>query len=139
MTIGAFVIILEKETDKFLLCHRRDKDLWNLPGGTVEEGESPWQAVLREVQEEIGLSSMALEKLVAVHFKPDKNDLVFTFLAFKNDEKPFLTDEADNIAYFSADEMPKNTAVLQKERIIEFFKNKGIKKKETVFFNQINK
>ncbi len=29
------------ERDRVLLCHRRDFDLWNLPGGRVEAGESP--------------------------------------------------------------------------------------------------
>jgi ADP-ribose pyrophosphatase YjhB (NUDIX family) len=136
MTVGAFVIILEKETDKFLLCHRQDKDAWNLPGGRVEDGESPWQAALREVKEEIGLSRIVLEKLVGVHFKPDKNDLVFTFLAFKNEELPLITDEADNIVYFSVDDMPQNTAVLQRERIVEFFKNRINSNFLSVFSNQ---
>ncbi len=31
-------------------------DLWNLPGGGMESGEMPWQAVIREVEveEEVG-------------------------------------------------------------------------------------
>src|SRR5438132_1020880 len=43
--IGAFAVILD-EQQRVLLCHRRDYDLWNLPGGRVESGESPWDAVL---------------------------------------------------------------------------------------------
>jgi ADP-ribose pyrophosphatase YjhB (NUDIX family) len=37
-TIGAFAIVFNDER-KVLLCHRRDYDLWNLPGGGVESGE----------------------------------------------------------------------------------------------------
>ncbi len=40
---------------RVLFCHRRDCDFWNLPGGGVESGEAPWQAVVREVREEVGL------------------------------------------------------------------------------------
>ncbi len=31
-----------------LLGHRRDRDLWTLPGGRVEPGELPTEAVLRD-------------------------------------------------------------------------------------------
>ena len=53
-TIGAFAIILDIQ-QRVLLCHRKDMDRWNLPGGGVMDGETPWQAVIREVREEVGL------------------------------------------------------------------------------------
>jgi len=34
-TIGAFAIIFD-DAGRVLLCHRRDIDVWNLPGGGVE-------------------------------------------------------------------------------------------------------
>lgn len=46
-TIGAFAVVLDKAS-RVLLCHRTDRDMWNLPGGRVEADESPWVAVLRE-------------------------------------------------------------------------------------------
>ncbi len=136
MTIGAFTIILDPETNTFLLCHRRDKDLWNLPGGRVEEGEAPWEAALREVKEEVGLTSIILSRLVGVNFKPDGNDMVFTFLAYKTEEKPSVSEEADDIKFFSLETMPENTSPKQKQRIIEFFNNKSSNKTETFFNNQ---
>jgi 8-oxo-dGTP diphosphatase len=46
--------------DTVLLCHRAiDRewypDTWDLPGGHVEANETPREAVLREVQEELGV------------------------------------------------------------------------------------
>ena len=35
--------------------HEPAKDLWSLPGGSVEEGETLSQAAVREVKEETGL------------------------------------------------------------------------------------
>ncbi|NOQ23290.1 MAG: NUDIX domain-containing protein [Candidatus Aegiribacteria sp.] len=53
-TLGAFAIIPD-DTGRVLLCHRRDFDAWNLPGGVVENGESRWFSVVREVKKETGL------------------------------------------------------------------------------------
>ncbi|WP_331745348.1 NUDIX hydrolase [Kitasatospora sp. NBC_01300] len=36
-----------------------DPDVWNMPGGNVEHGESPFDAALREAQEELGLDLAA--------------------------------------------------------------------------------
>ena len=40
---------------RVLLCQLTYKNDWDLPGGVVEVGESPQQAVSREVREELGL------------------------------------------------------------------------------------
>jgi 8-oxo-dGTP pyrophosphatase MutT (NUDIX family) len=42
--------------DRVLLCRLTYKNDWDLPGGVVEVGESPQLAVVREVQEELGLA-----------------------------------------------------------------------------------
>ena len=49
-----FALIFD-DRDRVLLCLRDDLNIWNLPGGGVELGESPWEAVVREVEEETGL------------------------------------------------------------------------------------
>ena len=53
--IAAFGFIFN-EQNEILLCHRLDYNLWNLPGGTMELGESPWECVIREAREETGLN-----------------------------------------------------------------------------------
>lgn len=49
------------EDGKVLLLYRRDEQHWEVPGGKVEEEESPTQAAVREAEEEIGVD-IALEK-----------------------------------------------------------------------------
>lgn len=51
---GVCAIITDGE-NRVLLEHRRDFDLWSLPGGAVELGESVLAALKREVLEETGL------------------------------------------------------------------------------------
>ena len=46
---------------KILLLYREDKEHWEVPGGKVEEGESPTEAAVREAEEEIG-AEVSLEK-----------------------------------------------------------------------------
>lgn len=41
---------------KVLACKRRKGALWGYPGGKVDPGESPQEALLREVREETGIS-----------------------------------------------------------------------------------
>lgn len=52
----AGAIILDK-TNKILLIHRDTKELnqWELPGGKLEPGELPEQAVIRELKEELNI------------------------------------------------------------------------------------
>jgi 8-oxo-dGTP diphosphatase len=47
--------------DTVLLCHRsRDRawypDVWDLPGGHIEANEAPGDALVREIQEELGVT-----------------------------------------------------------------------------------
>ncbi len=62
--IAAYGII--KQDDKILLCRLSERvphseGKWTLPGGGIEFGESPEQAVVREVREETGLRATPLE------------------------------------------------------------------------------
>lgn len=46
---------------KLLLLYREDEEHWEVPGGKVEEEESPTEAAVREASEEIGVE-IELEK-----------------------------------------------------------------------------
>jgi ADP-ribose pyrophosphatase YjhB (NUDIX family) len=105
--IGAFGIILD-EQQHVLLCHRCDCDLWNLPGGGVERGETPAQAVIREVREEVGLK-VAVRKLAGVYIHLGKVNVAFSYTCDITGGKIRTSDEADSIAYFSFRQIPENT------------------------------
>lgn len=106
-TVGAFAIILDSQ-HRVLLCHRKDIDRWNLPGGGVMNGETPWQAVIREVREEVGLE-VAVDRLVGVYAYPPRNDLVFSFLCTHIGGEMTESEEADSIGYFALEHLPSTT------------------------------
>jgi len=65
----AAACLFTNEHGQVLLCEPVYKQVWDLPGGAVEAGESPYAAAVREVEEEIGLQ-VAPRRLLAVDWVP---------------------------------------------------------------------
>lgn len=66
--VAAYAVVRD-DADRILLCHIAPSvgvgDVWTLPGGGIEFGESPAHGVLRELEEESGLVG-AVERLLDV-------------------------------------------------------------------------
>ena len=130
--IAAFGFIFD-EQNRILLGHRRDYDSWNLPGGTMEAGESPWECVIREVKEETGFE-VEIIRLAGIYNKPEKNEICFSFICKIIGGQLTLNDEADKIEYFDFKDIPDNTSQKQVARIKD-----ALGEKEMVFKNQVGK
>lgn len=63
---GIVVNIAVIQENKILLTQREDFEIWILPSGGVEEGESIAQAAIREAKEETGLD-VELTRLVGIY------------------------------------------------------------------------
>ena len=101
---------------RVLLGHRRpDKhaypDVWDLPGGVMEAGESELEALVRELREELGVE-VAVESathLCRVTGGPvDEPALLSAWLVREWDGTPSNTapEEHDALAWFGLDELP---------------------------------
>jgi ADP-ribose pyrophosphatase YjhB (NUDIX family) len=66
--VAAYAVVRDAD-ERVLLCHIHPSvgvgDVWTLPGGGLEFGESPARAALRELEEETGLVG-EIERLVEV-------------------------------------------------------------------------
>lgn len=114
-SLAAFAVIFDA-CERVLLCQRRDLDVWNLPGGALESGELPDEAVVREVKEETGLE-VAVERLVGIYGKQDSDEIVFVFECQILQGIPAVSDEASAIEYFNIRHLPVNTIPKHVERI----------------------
>ena len=113
--IGVFALIFNQEK-QILLGHRRDIDWWNLPGGGMEIGETVDEAICREVFEETGLK-VKVEQLVGVYSKPQKQEVVLTFLCNVIGGSLQPTEETRESRYFHSYALPENTLPKHRQRI----------------------
>ena len=62
-----FVNCLAHQDNQILFCKWRDNDIWTLPGGRTEPGETAEEAAHRELLEETGATLKNLEVLCYIH------------------------------------------------------------------------
>lgn len=103
-------IIYALNTQRFLFLHRAKTKhkVWGLVGGTNEDGETPWSALQREINEEIGkidiVKSIPLETFVS----SDEKFLFHTYLCVVKEEfLPILNDEHNGYAWVEFGHWPK--------------------------------
>ncbi|MEV6675250.1 NUDIX hydrolase [Streptomyces erythrochromogenes] len=89
------------EADRVLLVEPSYKDYRDIPGGYVEERESPRQACVREVQEELGIAPH-IGRLLVVDWAPnpgegDKVLYLFDGGRLSLDQREQITLQADEL------------------------------------------
>jgi len=68
--VPAVSAVVADSEGRLLLQRRTDNQLWSVPGGAVELGESVLGALRREVLEETGLE-VEVDRLIGVYSSPD--------------------------------------------------------------------
>lgn len=101
-----------KATRRFLLLQKAEgkhQGTWGLVGGTNIEGESAWQGLQREIQEEIGTPPLVIKSIPLETFV--SNDSVFNFHTYlciiENEFVPLLSQEHSGWAWSTIDLAPK--------------------------------
>jgi 8-oxo-dGTP diphosphatase len=120
-SVGVAAAIFDRQGR--ILCVRQNyrDELWALPGGAVEPGESPIRALEREVREETGYL-VRVGILIGVYATPWKDTLFLCFEANIVGEEDWLPNgEIAARAFFERGQLPVPMSSRMKQRILDAF------------------
>ena len=116
------VIVAIIDDGKILLTKREDFEVWCLPGGGVEDGESVAEAGVREAKEETGID-VELTSLVGVYSRVGGmwNDMHAVLFRAKpiGGELRLQPGETIETAYFPFEDLPKELLFGHQQRIAD--------------------
>ena len=118
---GSRVLLIQRAVDPA-------KGKWSLPGGYMDAGEMPQEALKRELQEEVGLSVKIGELIEIFPMVNDEEERIGIVLAFEGEpsgspEIPFVADDAQDAGWFSLDEIPSDVAFESTETLLNNWKS----------------
>ena len=101
--------ILIKNEDKYLLeqTAERNNYKWAIPGGHVLSGETPEEALNRELKEELGISNLDYQKIDTIKFP--YNSYIFNVFYSETiiniDQLVFQPDEVTQVKWYSKEDI----------------------------------
>jgi 8-oxo-dGTP diphosphatase len=110
-TVGA-VLALQRNDGALLLVEQRHSPGWALPGGLLHRGETPDDGLLREVEEEVGLTlDPARLPLPVAVLAPRVRRVDVVYLSTDGDSydprRGADRDEVKNVGWFALDALPE--------------------------------
>ncbi|MBQ8954438.1 MAG: (deoxy)nucleoside triphosphate pyrophosphohydrolase [Clostridia bacterium] len=95
----AVVAALAVRDGKLLIARRPDGrhmgGKWEFPGGKLEKGELPEEALRRELREELGVDSDVGRIVAAIPYSYPEKDVLLLFYAVRMRDEPRPIDEAE--------------------------------------------
>ena len=130
--MGAGCLFVDDQ-NRILLVKPTYKEGWEIPGGVVEENESPLACCVREVAEELGLTRK-IGRLLLVDYNPPAplktESLMFIFdggTLRRADIAAIRLPEAElsAFAFFAVEALPQMTASLRQRVVRAFVQRAG--------------
>jgi 8-oxo-dGTP pyrophosphatase MutT (NUDIX family) len=117
LLLPSVAAVIKDAAGRILLQEKSSGEGWSLPAGAIEPGESPEEAICREVREETGILVQPRE-IIGVYggsnFRytyPNGDEVEYTAVLYLcvpigTSSEP-LDPETQSLRYFGKDEMPK--------------------------------
>jgi ADP-ribose pyrophosphatase len=128
---GSAVMMAVDENDRVLLVQQfrlpAEANLWELPAGRLDPGESPLEAAKRELREETGYQAKKWTELVSFWASPGYvQEKMTIFLAedLKEGKQEPMDDERIEIRWFDKDElarMVRNGRIIDGKTLIGYY------------------
>jgi 8-oxo-dGTP diphosphatase len=123
--IGAGIILLNRNNEVLLLLRDNKIDIpfpnmWDIPGGKVEDGESPEQALRREMTEEMFIKNLGEINLFKILTSENITDNIFWKRLNLNLEEIDLK-EGQRIEYFNLERIRKTKLAFNYNEVLESF------------------
>lgn len=111
--------------DSVVLVRHWYNPLWVMPGGGIEKYETPEQAAVRQVEEELGFADVRLEYLLGIYSnnKNGKRDTVYCYVILLDNRceiSKMLNLEVSDRRWFGLNALPDGTSIATKQRVAEF-------------------
>lgn len=114
---------------KILLMKRKKRQWYELPGGKLEDGETPEQAAVREIKEELCCDVKLVRKIGNKKFKQDSRELDYTwFLASIVSGEPVVgdPDDYDDLKYVPMEKLKEHKLSPNMQNLLREIEEKSI-------------
>ena len=129
--IGAGIILLNRYNEVLLLLRDNKIDIpfpnmWDIPGGKIEESETPEEAIRREMMEEMSINNLGEIKLFKILTLENITDNIFWKKLNLNLEEIDLK-EGQRIEYFNLERIRKTKLAFNYNEILESYYSEIVK------------
>lgn len=123
-TLGARAIIINQNNQVLLVKHTYQPH-WYIPGGGVKKGESTKAALLRELKEEVGLTTLEEPALFGIyhHIYLKVSDYPVVYVVNKFSLTETYSPEIADTGWFDYTALPEMTSPGTRRRLNEYFTN----------------
>ncbi|ETO92836.1 ADP-ribose pyrophosphatase [Legionella oakridgensis RV-2-2007] len=119
-TVGVRALLIHQ--DKILLVKHTYQTGWYTIGGGVDPGETPREAMERELMEEVGVRLTSSLQLFSVyHSRHEKrDDYIIVYVGHGHTQEPVISPEIAQQQWFPLSQLPKDISPATQRRIQEY-------------------